>query len=532
MKASDPVWYVAYGSNMNERRFSYYVTGGIYPPTGVPHEGCSDRRPIQAKASAEVDHEVFFAEKSKGWQNGGIAFLSQEKVGAERKALVSLYKITLEQFFHIFLQENGTSFKESHEMFDINKLLDEGHLDYGDPDSFKFYGHLMCLGHRDGDPMLTFTRKTPLGNGELNPPSKEYLKTIHIGLANFHGLTEEQATNYFRRLKGVSGKIDKERLEGHLNRLTVEPTVTRNGAHGWFMVCLNKLEMDKRGLRPNAIVVLSNVLGGAEPSILSGGDGPEVTREDGPHQRMVIHAKLGLDPDALNGTIRVDQKLRMALGLTTLGSTLDLNAKSAHVHRWYGGWLANFFGIQRNIARVKFADFSDMEVSICRVSRGLMATIGIKPGDNIVLEAFNSKQRQFVQVELRALAFTEERMRLFDHDDHGIPPMHKDKYAGVIRSLKERSGMDGDIPFVAIDLATRERLGLEPEAPVYVHRSVRKEIGRRIHKISSPIILACLGALMAFKGLHDDPLLGLLVLGLGLLIVFALHLWSLRQRVE
>ena len=77
------VWYACYGSNINRERFMRYI------------DECSDNTPPMEDRPYEFKHPVFFAGRSRTWENKGTAFLD---VWREGSALGRIYKITEEQY--------------------------------------------------------------------------------------------------------------------------------------------------------------------------------------------------------------------------------------------------------------------------------------------------------------------------------------------------------------------------------------------------------------------------------------------------
>ena len=58
--------------------------------------------------------------------------------------------------------------------------------------------------------MLTFTASE--NRTDFNPPSPSYLRMIHSGLQESHGLSIEDAVEYFRGKPGVREKWTAEQL--------------------------------------------------------------------------------------------------------------------------------------------------------------------------------------------------------------------------------------------------------------------------------------------------------------------------------
>jgi hypothetical protein len=61
------VWYACYGSNINEKRFLYYIYGGVY--NGRNYSGCNDKTRFLDSKSYTLPYELYFSKNSKTWEN-------------------------------------------------------------------------------------------------------------------------------------------------------------------------------------------------------------------------------------------------------------------------------------------------------------------------------------------------------------------------------------------------------------------------------------------------------------------------------
>ncbi|NLE70422.1 MAG: gamma-glutamylcyclotransferase [Clostridiales bacterium] len=104
-RQEDLVWYAAYGTNIDEKRFAYYIRGGIYPPTGKRHTGCRDKKPPISTMPVTLGYERYYAKRSPSWNHQGVAFLDMDRPG---RVLGRAYLITREQYQDIRQQEGPT----------------------------------------------------------------------------------------------------------------------------------------------------------------------------------------------------------------------------------------------------------------------------------------------------------------------------------------------------------------------------------------------------------------------------------------
>lgn len=73
-----------------------------------------------------------------------------------------------------------------------------------------YYSELIYCGQRDGHPMLSFTASQD--RTDFSPPSPAYLRIIGGGLKQCHGLSTDDAVEYFRDRPGIQGKLTTNQL--------------------------------------------------------------------------------------------------------------------------------------------------------------------------------------------------------------------------------------------------------------------------------------------------------------------------------
>lgn len=199
------VWYASFGSNMWKSRFLCYIEGGQLEGMEKRCSGSVDRNPPKEIMWKTVPHRLFFGrDHSSIWGPGGVAFLNPEENKQDR-AYICLYRITLEQFNDVLLQENASSYDVSSPLFDLvalNSIADKQSISV----EFKsgWYRRVLYLGKECDIPILTLT--CPLSDVEafksgalpMSAPSKEYANTIIRGLTEGKQLSEEEAIAYIQ----------------------------------------------------------------------------------------------------------------------------------------------------------------------------------------------------------------------------------------------------------------------------------------------------------------------------------------------
>jgi hypothetical protein len=158
----DPVWYVAYGSNLAFARFRCYLSGGRPHGGARVYPGCRDRSAPTRTEAVLVPGGLVFAGASKVW-GGGSAFYDRSAPG---QVAARAYLLTPDQVGDVAAQE------------------------------------MVRLGERDGVPMFTVTHD---GAAELEPvaPTAPYLRWIARGLIEAHGWGFARIIEYLHAAPGV-----------------------------------------------------------------------------------------------------------------------------------------------------------------------------------------------------------------------------------------------------------------------------------------------------------------------------------------
>jgi hypothetical protein len=170
---ADLVWYTAYGSNLCESRFLAYINGSdgsLWPKT----RGCRDQTLPRRNIFGTIPGQIYFAKRSRNWDNGGVAFYDPTLNDSEIP--VRMYLVTLEQFNDIFLQENDLA---SGDITAIVRGLSANSLAICGEG---WYREIWRLADVEGYPALTFTSPVRVNDAELVPPSQKYFEVIARGL--------------------------------------------------------------------------------------------------------------------------------------------------------------------------------------------------------------------------------------------------------------------------------------------------------------------------------------------------------------
>ena len=191
------VWYVAYGSNLAERRFTCYVRGGLLTGAAREYSGCRDRRDPRRAIALEVDGGLVFAGRSTAW-GGGTAFYDP---AAARRVACRAYLVTSDQFADVTAQEMrrpaGGAFARA--LAEALPGLHDDHVMGPGP-----YETVARLGECEGAPLLTVTAD-PSRRPPLAVPTAAYLRWVAAGLLEAHQWTPAQVGAYLSDAPGAHG---------------------------------------------------------------------------------------------------------------------------------------------------------------------------------------------------------------------------------------------------------------------------------------------------------------------------------------
>jgi hypothetical protein len=182
---ADLVWYVSYGSNLCADRFACYVGGGRPPGAARAHPGCADPTPPRRSLPVWLPGGIYFAHTSTLW-GGGIAFYDPALPGT---VAARAYLISAAQFGDVLAQEMH---RPPGSAFDLTGTLAAGRVQLG-PGR---YETVLCVGERDGHPLLTFTAPWSATDVAHTAPAPAYLAMLAAGLSEAHGWSRNQVVAY------------------------------------------------------------------------------------------------------------------------------------------------------------------------------------------------------------------------------------------------------------------------------------------------------------------------------------------------
>ncbi|WP_080872850.1 hypothetical protein [Oceanobacillus timonensis] len=196
------VWYVSYGSNISEKRFSCYIEGGMLEGSEKEERGCENTTPPKEIKKVMLPYPLYFMREQSKWGKGGVAFIGHTP-NKSTKTYARKYLITDEQFREVVEQENNVDSLN----IDVQEIIDKGYADL----TAGWYGRVIYLGKEEGAPMFTFTAPDTMGTHAYTTPPRSYLSMISSGLKEI-GLSQEEIVAYFLTKPGMEGAFTKDSL--------------------------------------------------------------------------------------------------------------------------------------------------------------------------------------------------------------------------------------------------------------------------------------------------------------------------------
>lgn len=170
--ALQDVWYAGYGSNLNAERFMRYMK----------MQGVTAQASDFDQRRAAIPHARYFAGRASQWGVGGVAYLDLEP--SLTQTPVRLWRLTYEQFAHLFYAESGATMLYSAD-FPWEDAL-EFPSTIG---NFGWYGAVLNLGYAEGLPVLTATAPCPMAErNDFADPSPRYSGVINRGREQMRSL--------------------------------------------------------------------------------------------------------------------------------------------------------------------------------------------------------------------------------------------------------------------------------------------------------------------------------------------------------
>lgn len=199
-----PVWYVAYGSNLERSRFDCYLEGGVPAGGQRDYAGCGDPSAPADDVAVEIPGRLVFAGASTVW-GGGMAVY--DPTGSGRVA-GRAYLLTRAQVGDVVAQEMRREPAGAFARRLVTALVDAESVQVLGPGRYETVVRLQDV---DDRPAFTVTCDDVDGL-EPRAPTAPYLRTIAAGLRSAHGWDAPQVADYLAAAVGVEGAWSRDDL--------------------------------------------------------------------------------------------------------------------------------------------------------------------------------------------------------------------------------------------------------------------------------------------------------------------------------
>ncbi len=207
--SEDLVWYVSYGSNMNEDRLLDYLRGGT-GLSGVATIGFEDAAPPLRTSRGRIPNRLYFkGHYPSAWGGTSGAFVATQS-GHTAGTFTVEYLISWKQFIALVAEENRTANTPASMIATALEQAKQhltAEVDGNENNAFLIddaltYGAVIPLGRVDQYPRLTVTASKP--PPRYVAPSASYLEVIVRGLRlSRPELTDSEVLDYFADVQGV-----------------------------------------------------------------------------------------------------------------------------------------------------------------------------------------------------------------------------------------------------------------------------------------------------------------------------------------
>lgn len=229
---------------------------------------------------------------------------------------------------------------------------------------------------------------------------------------------------------------------------------------------------------------------------------------------------LQVDDEVPEAGIGIDQTLRTALGAKEEDKVFVKKAKP--IKRGISKRiLMRTLKTQIELMRVKRAAYLHMEKNICCISKDVMRVIGVDEGDFIEIQSPKTS------IKLRALELSNTIRKIKKEAMEANPAFYPDciEKLSLVRLRKTKH----DLPWIFLDGDAREELGVELCDTVRIYRDVGHTLYKQMTRLSVPVVLTMIGAVIAIDGLSLPEIA--LFLFIGLIAAFSFMLIEKRKQI-
>lgn len=286
--------------------------------------------------------------------------------------------------------------------------------------------------------------------------------------------------------------------------LQVRPTVRRPLVSYEHLVQMNSKNMKRLNVRCGQTIL---AIGVKKVIFKVFEEGKIIEKERQLSITAIVHQP---DDNLSDNEIRMDQTLRNALGIAAILKGDErvivrrFERQRPHILTLL---LKKILGTQDEIVRVHPSDIPYMEKGVCATEKRLMDVIGAELGDYIELIKGNNS------ISLRTVELTEE-MKSYREKQSKENPV---RFPPCLECLKMEPP---DLPWLFIDLHSREALGVQLCDPIIIRRDVRHIFYKNLTPFAMVILVTLMGAALNVTDILLKIILFIISSGIALAMIF------------
>jgi hypothetical protein len=244
-----------------------------------------------------------------------------------------------------------------------------------------------------------------------------------------------------------------------------------------------------------------------------------VGRADLARLDAIARVRVDPTPDAPTDRIWCDYIIRDAIGVE-LGETVRLTPVDVSRRHWPDRIIGPPLYVT---ARVQAADLVTVEREVCLLSGLTLELLGVKSGDEVVLEGRAGADGIVEQVRLKAFDTTEAVQMTREREQGG-------DFTVRYPSARDALGIHPDLPWIFLDKTTRALLGLAGQqlATVRVRASRSFQLRQELREMLLILVIAFLGLV----GLITQPAIQLGIVAAMMCVIGAAIVVRMRGRLS
>ena len=268
--------------------------------------------------------------------------------------------------------------------------------------------------------------------------------------------------------------------------LKVLPTRERGNAKGDYIIRVNERTARELGFCNCIFHRMIRGIGFPEFIVIMN----EVERRE-----FANFGKLLIDNKVADKCAEVDLSLRHSVGIYRYEYARFYKAKATL------GWrikhfLANLFGIQYSICRVRRGDLPDVEKRICRAEKQVLDDIGVSNGDFCVIESVkkdsNNNAWMIKSLRIRVL-------ELYPYVRAKRKSLQAPSFNARFPDCADLLDMTPDLAWIFLDEHARQFLGAKPCGAVKIRRSIVHEFKKRLSEFAFIVLITLLGTVLTYR---------------------------------